>query len=104
MNVVTLKEYIITTLQLDDLDQPRKDKIAQDLVMLATEQTFDDLLENVSSTDLDNLQKYADIQPDAIPAMFQETDKHLQQFSLIFNKHLHEILRKSIAAADAGAA
>ncbi len=101
MNVVTLKEYIITTLHLNDLDQPRKDKIAQDLVMLATEKTFDDLLENMSSADLDSLQQYADVQSDHLPAMLQETDKHLQQFSLIFNKHLHELLRKSQAVAGA---
>lgn len=98
MDMITVKEYIITTLELDALDQPRKDKIAQDLVMLATEQTFDDLLENMSSADLDNFQQYADVQPNGIPAMLQETDKHLQQFSLIFNKHLHELLRKSRAA------
>ena len=69
MDMITVKEYIITTLELDALDQPRKDKIAQDLVMLATEQTFDDLLENMSSADLDNFQQYPDVQPIGITQM-----------------------------------
>lgn len=99
MDVITVKDHIVATLGIETLERTRRDKIAEDLVMLATERTFDDLLENMSSADLDRLQNFADLQKESIPSMLRETDKHLQQFSLIFNKHLNELLRSARQAA-----
>ena len=89
-----LGDKIISSLDLQGLDEDAKREIASELVALAVEKTLDDILKRMGQNKAQELQKYISKDPKDLPEIYGKYGDDIKDFFIIFNKSLNESLRE----------
>lgn len=91
---IKLREKLITELGLEKIDKVEGHRIVDELVQLAVQKTMDDLLDELDVEEINDLQKYINKDPKDLPEMCQKHKKNLENFFIILNKNINEIIRE----------
>lgn len=96
---ITLREKLVIDLGLEKFDNNEGSLVIDELVRLVVEKTMDDLMDEMTSEEVADLQKYINKDLKDLPEIYQTHGKNLEKFFVIFNKNLNELIgefRKNI--------
>lgn len=91
---IKLREKLIIDLGLEKIDKVEGYRIVDELVQLAVQKTMDDLLDEIDAEEINDLQKYMSKDPKDLPEICQKHKKSLENFFIILNKNINEIIRE----------
>ncbi|MFA5994384.1 MAG: hypothetical protein WC823_05490 [Parcubacteria group bacterium] len=100
MKKLLLKEKLVLALGLVDCEQAERQRIIAELTQMAVEKTLEELLESMAPEEIQDLQQYITKDPNDLPDIYQKHQKSLENFLIIFNKNLNELIREFRAHAS----
>ena len=91
---IKLREKLVSVLGIEGVDEVERYRIVDELVRLAVEKTMTDLLDEMNSEEVADLQKYIAKDPIDLPEIYKNHKDGLANFFVIFNKNLNELIRE----------